>query len=74
MNLVWTDLVAGLAGSCAPYPFSVLAGRRDDKDLISLTQPTVNNQNSAMQSERVVREGMRLKKRPDTVGQPPSKF
>jgi hypothetical protein len=46
-------ILAGLLESFAPYPFSALAGRHDNGDLISLTRPAVNSPNPAMQSERV---------------------
>jgi len=34
--------MVGLSDSFAPYPWVVLAGHRDDGDVISLTRPTVN--------------------------------
>ena len=44
-------ILAGFLGSFALYQLPALAGRHDDRDLIALTQRTVNNPHSAMQSE-----------------------
>src|SRR5438874_7223119 len=45
-GLVWSyqPILAGFLGSFALYQLPALAGRRDDRDLISLTRRIVNHQ------------------------------
>jgi hypothetical protein len=44
-------ILAGFLGTFAPYPFSALAGRHDNGDVICLTRRTVNSLYPAMKFE-----------------------
>jgi hypothetical protein len=65
-------ILAGFVGSFALYQLPTLAGRHDDRDLISLTRQPVNTPHPAMtmRTESGV-SSIGLTKGRDTVGQPP---
>ena len=46
-------LLVRFLGSFTQYPLSALTGRHDDRDLISLTRPSVNTPYLAMKAECV---------------------
>ena len=46
--------MAEVSGSFAPCPYSALAGRHDDENVICLRRHAVNTSNLVMKAERVV--------------------